>query len=92
MGRGMLDFKGKIALVTGCGSIGPGFGNGKATAIQLARQGARIFGVDLNKGAATETKTIIEREGGVCEIVEGTSPIARASSRQSKHVWHASAE
>lgn len=67
----MLDFKGKIAFVTGCGSSGPGVGNGKATAIQLARQGATIFGIDLNTGAAAETKAIIEGEGGACEIIQG---------------------
>lgn len=64
----MLSFKDKIAIVTGCGSSGPGWGNGKATAVVLARQGAAVFGVDLNPEAAAETKGIIEGEGGICEI------------------------
>ena len=63
MGERLKD---KVALVTGAGSIGPGWGNGKATAVLFAREGARVFGVDLNLDAATETKGIIEGEGGVC--------------------------
>jgi NAD(P)-dependent dehydrogenase (short-subunit alcohol dehydrogenase family) len=58
--------KDKVALITGGGSIGPGWGNGKATAVLFAREGAKVFGVDLNLDAANETKGIIEGEGGVC--------------------------
>jgi NAD(P)-dependent dehydrogenase (short-subunit alcohol dehydrogenase family) len=56
----------KVALVTGAGSIGPGWGNGKATAVLCAREGARVFGVDLDLKAADATRGIIEGEGGVC--------------------------
>ncbi len=58
----------KVALITGAGSIGPGWGNGKATAVLFAREGARIFAVDLNQEAADETRRIIEGEGGICVI------------------------
>jgi NAD(P)-dependent dehydrogenase (short-subunit alcohol dehydrogenase family) len=58
--------QGKAALVTGAGSIGPGWGNGKATAVLFAREGAKVFGVDLDLRAADETRAIIEGEGGVC--------------------------
>ncbi|MCZ6604454.1 MAG: SDR family NAD(P)-dependent oxidoreductase [Alphaproteobacteria bacterium] len=58
--------RGKIAIVTGAGSVGPGWGNGKATAVLFAREGADIFAVDLNLAAAEETRKIIEDEGGVC--------------------------
>jgi Dehydrogenases with different specificities (related to short-chain alcohol dehydrogenases) len=61
--------KGKVAIVTGCGSVGPGWGNGKAMAVLFAREGASVFGVDLNAEAAAETKRIIEAEGGVCRTV-----------------------
>jgi NAD(P)-dependent dehydrogenase (short-subunit alcohol dehydrogenase family) len=44
----MLDLKGKVAFVTGAGAIGAGWGNGKATAVLLARQGAKVFGTDIN--------------------------------------------
>jgi NAD(P)-dependent dehydrogenase (short-subunit alcohol dehydrogenase family) len=56
--------KGKIALVVGAGSIGPGWGNGKATAVAFAREGARIFCADINLAAAEETAGIIRSEGG----------------------------
>jgi NAD(P)-dependent dehydrogenase (short-subunit alcohol dehydrogenase family) len=55
---------GKTALVVGAGSIGPGWGNGKATAVLFAREGARVFCVDLNQAAAEETAAIIRGEGG----------------------------
>ncbi len=53
----------KVALVCGAGSIGPGWGNGKATATAFAREGARVFAVDLNPDAAAETAEIIRGEG-----------------------------
>jgi NAD(P)-dependent dehydrogenase (short-subunit alcohol dehydrogenase family) len=59
---------GKVSIVTGAGSVGPGWGNGKATAVLFAREGAKVFAVDLNLSAAEETKTIIEREGGECTV------------------------
>ena len=37
----------KIAIVTGAGSVGPGWGNGKASAVLYAREGAKVFAVDL---------------------------------------------
>ena len=40
----MLKLDGKVAFVSGAGSEGDGWGNGKATAVLLARQGARVFG------------------------------------------------
>lgn len=58
--------KGKVAIVTGAGSIGSGIGNGKATAILFAREGARVMAVDYNLAAAEETKRLIEEEGGNC--------------------------
>ena len=64
----MLDLKGKVALVSGAGTVGPGWGNGKATAVLLARQGARVFGTDVNLAAAEETRAIIEKEGGECAV------------------------
>jgi NAD(P)-dependent dehydrogenase (short-subunit alcohol dehydrogenase family) len=62
----MLSLAGKVAVVTGAGSVGPGWGNGKATAVLLARQGAAVFAIDLEPEAAAETRRIIEGEGGTC--------------------------
>ena len=61
----MVDrLKGKVALVVGAGSIGSGWGNGKATAVAFAREGARVFCADINPNAAEETAGIIKSEGG----------------------------
>ena len=64
----MLDIGGKVAIVTGAGSVGPGWGNGKATATLLARQGASVFLVDITAAAAEETHGIIAGEGGTCAV------------------------
>ena len=44
--------KDKVALVTGAGSVGPGWGNGKATAVLFAREGAQVIAADINLAAA----------------------------------------
>ena len=61
MGERLKD---KVAIVTGAGSVGPGWGNGKATAVLFAREGARVLGVDISLAAVEETKGIIDQEGG----------------------------
>lgn len=58
--------KDKVAIVTGAGSIGPGWSNGKAAAVLFAREGAKVFAVDINLGAAQETQAIINQENGEC--------------------------
>jgi NAD(P)-dependent dehydrogenase (short-subunit alcohol dehydrogenase family) len=62
-----MRLENKVALISGAGSVGPGWGNGKATAVAFAREGARIFAVDLAPEAAEVTRDIIASEGGVCE-------------------------
>ena len=57
--------KEKVALVTGAGSVGPGWGNGKAMAVLFAREGARVFGIDTDADAAADTTRIIASEGGI---------------------------
>jgi NAD(P)-dependent dehydrogenase (short-subunit alcohol dehydrogenase family) len=56
----------KVALVFGAGSCGPGWGNGKATAVLYAREGARVVAVDRHLAAAEETRDLIKAEGGNC--------------------------
>src|SRR6201999_2877001 len=72
----MERLKGKTALVVGAGSIGPGWGNGKATAVAFARQGAQVFCVDRNGAAAEETAAIIVSAGG--RAATSTADAARA--------------
>ena len=72
----MDRLKGKVAMVVGAGSIGPGWGNGKATAATFARQGAQVFCVDRNGDAAQETVDIIKSEGGSAAAF--TADVSRA--------------
>ena len=54
----------RVAMVVGAGSSGPGWGNGKAAAVLFAREGAKVFCIDINEEAARETAGIIAEEGG----------------------------
>ena len=56
--------KDKVAIVTGAGTRGPGLGNGKATAILFAREGAKVLCVDAELARAEETVREIEKEKG----------------------------
>jgi NAD(P)-dependent dehydrogenase (short-subunit alcohol dehydrogenase family) len=73
----MERLKGKAAMVVGAGSIGPGWGNGKATAVTFAREGAQVFCVDRNAAAAAETVKIITSEGG--EAMAFNADVSRAA-------------
>jgi len=73
--------KDKVAIVTGAGSILAGMGNGKATAIVFAREGAKVMAVDYNLEAAEETKRIIDEEGGEC--ITFKADVSKASDCQS---------
>jgi NAD(P)-dependent dehydrogenase (short-subunit alcohol dehydrogenase family) len=57
----------KIAVVVGAGqSPGEGIGNGRATVLRFAREGARILAVDRDLASAEETAALAAREGGEC--------------------------
>jgi NAD(P)-dependent dehydrogenase (short-subunit alcohol dehydrogenase family) len=60
-------FRDQVALVLGAGSVGPGFGNGRATALLFAREGASVFGIDRDAGALADTQSVIAAEGGTFE-------------------------
>ena len=62
--------KDKVAIVTGAGSIGEGWGNGKATAVLFAREGAKVVCADINRTAAEGTASIIGDEGGTAITIE----------------------
>ncbi|PBK93633.1 NAD(P)-binding protein [Armillaria gallica] len=66
-----FQLHGDVAIVTGAGSRMPGeIGNGRATAILLARQGAKVALLDVNPEWVEETKRMITAEGGISEVVE----------------------
>jgi NAD(P)-dependent dehydrogenase (short-subunit alcohol dehydrogenase family) len=56
--------EGKVAIVTGAGSSGPGIGTGKAISVLFAREGARVLLVDRVATHAEETLAAIREEGG----------------------------
>ncbi len=63
----------KVAIVFGAGSVGEGWGNGKATATLFAREGARVVCVDNRQEAAQQTVDIIRGEGNqasaaICDV------------------------
>ncbi|MEI6116097.1 MAG: SDR family oxidoreductase, partial [Burkholderiales bacterium] len=56
--------EGKIALIMGAGSVGPGWGNGRAIAVRFAQEGAHVFAVDKDLSTMTETLALIAEAGG----------------------------
>lgn len=59
--------KNKVAIVVGAGQIpGDTIGNGRATAITFAREGARVMLVDNRLESAEDTMAMIQKEGGEC--------------------------
>lgn len=60
--------EGKVAIVTGAGSRGPGIGNGKATAILFAREGAKVMLIDRFPERVQETADIISSDGGEASV------------------------
>ena len=64
----MLNLQGKVALVMGCGAVAEGWGNGRASATLLARQGAQVYGTDLQLSHAENTRDIVRAEGGTMEV------------------------
>ena len=71
-------FADKVAIVAGAGCVGPGWGNGRAIAVGLAREGAIVVGVDRNPDSMTETAERIAAEGGrfesaVLDVTDGAA-------------------
>ncbi|MCJ2118458.1 SDR family oxidoreductase [Methylobacterium sp. J-001] len=63
------DLEGRVAVVLGAGSIGAGWGIGKAISLLYARAGAHVVAVDREPSAAQETRELIRQEGGSAEAV-----------------------
>jgi NAD(P)-dependent dehydrogenase (short-subunit alcohol dehydrogenase family) len=62
--------EGKVALVTGAGSVGPGWGNGRAIAVRFAEEGALVFAVDRDHARIDETLDMVRRAGGTIDALE----------------------
>lgn len=68
----MNRLKDKVALIMGAGSSAGGLSNGMAAAVLFAREGAKVFCVDLKKELMKETEERVQAEGGECVLFEGS--------------------
>jgi NAD(P)-dependent dehydrogenase (short-subunit alcohol dehydrogenase family) len=59
--------RGKVAIVSGAGCVGPGWGNGRAMAVIFAQEGAKVLAADKDPGAMTETLARVREAGGEIE-------------------------
>ena len=67
----MNRLSGKVAIVTGAGSRAEGIGNGRATAILFAREGAKLLLTDHDSTAVNRTLELIREEGFDAEVFVG---------------------
>ena len=67
----MTRLDGKVCIVTGAGSRSEGIGIGKATSVVFAREGAKVLLADNDPAAVAVTQSMIEEEGGICDIFIG---------------------
>ena len=69
--------KDKVAIVTGAGSVGPGWGNGRSTVVRFVEEGAKVFAVDRDQAGLKET---VERAAGIathiCSVTDGKAVAA----------------
>ncbi|MCW5222642.1 SDR family NAD(P)-dependent oxidoreductase [Verminephrobacter aporrectodeae] len=84
------SLQGRVALVTGAGSRADGVGNGRATALLLARDGARVLLLDSVAEWAQATQEMIAREGGqaqlqVCDVSRDAD--CREAVEQAVRTW-----
>lgn len=76
----MKRFESKVAIVTGAGCVGPGWGNGRAMAVRLVEEGGRVLAVDRDPARLAET---LERAGAAREsIVTCECDVTSSSSVQ----------
>ncbi len=83
-------FAGKIVLVTGAGSVGPGWGNGRAIAVGFAREGATVIGLDRDAAAMGETAARIAEAGGrfeprTCDVTDSAAIAALVADVLARH-------
>ena len=88
VGRNRLE--GKVVLVFGAGSVGEGWGNGKATSVAYAREGASVIAIDRVKSAADATAAIIQTLGGqarslAADVTDSASVKAAVDAVMSEH-------
>src|ERR1700744_6194242 len=73
--RHKMDFKGKVALVTGGGN-----GIGRAACVAFAKHGAQVVAVDRDGAAAEATAGIVRQNGG--DALAVTADVTKAGDVQ----------
>ena len=81
---------GKVAIVAGAGCVGPGWGNGRATAVIFAREGAKVFAVDRDAEAMRETVERVREAGGaiathICDMTDNAAVAAMVAACVEMH-------
>ena len=76
---------GKIAIITGAGCIGPGWGNGRAACVRFAEEGAKVFAVDIAAEPMVETLERVHAVGGeierhLCDVTDRAQVEAMAKA------------
>ncbi|MAH84233.1 MAG: 3-oxoacyl-ACP reductase [Rhodospirillaceae bacterium TMED8] len=66
-----MRLKGKTAIIVGAGQThGETMGNGRATALRFAEEGASLLLVDKNEDSALETSLLIKEAGGTASVIQ----------------------
>ncbi|MDH0850162.1 MULTISPECIES: SDR family NAD(P)-dependent oxidoreductase [Delftia] len=74
----MSRFKSKIAIVTGAGCVAAGWGNGRAMAVRLAEEGAKVLAVDRDQARLDETLSLAGQAAAsittcICDVTDSSS-------------------
>ncbi|BEP39025.1 glucose 1-dehydrogenase (plasmid) [Variovorax sp. V59] len=78
-------FENKVAIVTGAGCVGAGWGNGRAIAVRLAEEGAKVLAVDRDRARLEETLELAgEARASItpwlCDVTSNESVAAMAAA------------
>ena len=80
-----MRLKDKIAIVVGAGqSPGEGLGNGRATVLRFAQEGAHVLAVDNNAASAEETVAMARQSGGVGECAAFQADVTREATLKAR--------
>ncbi|MCD1619332.1 SDR family oxidoreductase [Salipiger manganoxidans] len=75
----------KVAIITGAGCVGPGWGNGRAACVRFVEEGARVFAVDLRAETMEETLRLARDAGGeiepyLCDVTDSGAVAAMVAA------------
>ena len=73
--------EGKVAVIVGAGCVGPGWGNGRATAFRFVEEGAHVLAVDNSEAALVETIERVKPLGGTIETHIGDATQSQSVAR-----------